>query len=837
MASDFIFFEGAAPMLKKLRTSLLATALAIGSLLVLLAAPTHAAGIIRITEVMSNSAATTTVGSIYAGDWFEITNYGDAAVDITGWKMDDNSFAFATTVTLNGITSVASGESVVFTESANAGGVQVADFKTFWGLGAGKQVGSYTGTGVSLGSSGDGVSVWTSAGTEINRVSFGAAPSNKTFYWGYDTTGTLGTSTLGTLSVTGADGAFTTTAGGANANVGSPGVALTVSIPNLYWTSNGTTLGGTAAWDSSGSKWSPSSTSVAGAAWTAGKTAIFGGTAGTVTLGSAITAGGLTFSTTGYTLVSGTGGSLATASISVDPGLSATVSAKLTGTADLGKAGTGTLILSGTVNDYSGKTSVAEGTLQTGASNVIPDASQVAVARFATLDFNNNSDTVAGVSGLGSVTNIGGISGSLTVNIAGTSDIRFDGTLSGTGGFIVNSSGSGRQVFSSTTQTEGDLAAKSYSGATIVRSGILAVANGVNRVPSATSGVDIETNGRLELTTADASYTFGAGASTAVTLKGGSLGQEAGEDVTLLNAVNVANSSSILVKNTLNPTTADTEEVTLSGVLSGNAGTVLSLTASNTTPGGDAGRVLFTNPTGNTYAGTVSAEQNMSARFNGDYSSVAVLLNGGRLEGNGSVKTIGGTGTVLPGTSPGILTAQSVNVTNGIDFSFEFTAPGAPTYGTPAASINDILRLTDSTPLIGTFDSSNVVNLFLSVATLSQSDLFQGGFFTSSDQTAALAGASFQTWVLGDGLGTDITYNSQSYYSLTNYNALGNAPLSVNVAMVAASADFGTGSVGGFVSQVTAVPEPQAWLLATMGMVLAGWANRARRQRLGQFPV
>lgn len=817
-------------MLKKLRTSLLATALAIGSLLVLLAAPTHAAGTIRITEVMSSSTATTTAGSIYAGDWFEITNYGDAAVDITGWKMDDNTFAFATAFALNGITSVGIGESVVFTESANAGGVHVADFKTFWGLGAGVKVGSYTGTAVSLGSSGDGVSVWTSGGTEINRVSFGAATSNKTFYWGYDTTGTLGTSTLGTLSVTGTDGAITTTAGGAAANVGSPGVALTVSIPNLYWTSNGTTLGGAAAWNSSGLNWSPSNTSVTGAAWTAGKTAIFGGTAGTVTIGSAITAGGLTFSTTGYTLASGTGGSLATASISVDSGLSATVSATLTGTADLGKAGTGTLILSGTANDYSGKTSVAEGTLQAGASNVIPNASQVAVARFATLDFNGNSDTVAGVSGLGSVTNIGG---SLTVNITGTSDIRFDGTLSGTGDFIVNSSGSGRQVFNSTTQTEGDLAAKSYSGATIVRSGILAVSNGVNRVPSATSGVDIETNGRLELTTADASYTFGAAASTAVTLKGGSLGQEAGEDVTLLNAVNVANSSSILVKNTLNPTTADTEEVTLSGVLSGNASTVLSLTASNTTPGADAGRVLFTNPTGNTYAGTVSAEQNMSARFNGDYSSVAVLLNGGRLEGNGSVKTIGGTGTVLPGTSPGILTAQSVNVTNGIDFSFEFTAPGAPVYSTPATSVNDILRLTDATPLIGTFDSSNVVNLFLSVATLSQSDLFQGGFFTGSDQTAALAGASFQTWVLGNGLGTDITYNSQSYYSLANYNALGNAPLSVNVAMVAASADFGTGSVGGFVSQVTAVPEPQAWLLATMGMALAGWANSTRRRRLG----
>ena len=163
-------------MLKKLRTSLLATALAIGSLLVLLAAPTHAAGIIRITEVMSNSLATTTAGSIYAGDWFEITNYGDAVVDITGWKVDDNSHGSGTALALNGITSVGIGESVMFTESANTGGVHVADFKTFWGLGAGVQVGSYTGSQIGFSSSGDGVSVWTSSGTEINRVNLAQRP-------------------------------------------------------------------------------------------------------------------------------------------------------------------------------------------------------------------------------------------------------------------------------------------------------------------------------------------------------------------------------------------------------------------------------------------------------------------------------------------------------------------------------------------------------------------------------------------------------------------------------------------------------------------------------------
>jgi hypothetical protein len=31
----------------------------------------------------------------YAADWFEVTNTGPTAVDITGWKVDDNSNLFS----------------------------------------------------------------------------------------------------------------------------------------------------------------------------------------------------------------------------------------------------------------------------------------------------------------------------------------------------------------------------------------------------------------------------------------------------------------------------------------------------------------------------------------------------------------------------------------------------------------------------------------------------------------------------------------------------------------------------------------------------------------------
>src|SRR4051812_36455368 len=57
-------------------------------------------GALVITEVMSSS------GTGGTSDWFEVTNTGPAAVDITGYKMDDNSFGNPSTapVPLSGIT-------------------------------------------------------------------------------------------------------------------------------------------------------------------------------------------------------------------------------------------------------------------------------------------------------------------------------------------------------------------------------------------------------------------------------------------------------------------------------------------------------------------------------------------------------------------------------------------------------------------------------------------------------------------------------------------------------------------------------------------------------------
>ncbi|MFN9961452.1 MAG: lamin tail domain-containing protein, partial [bacterium] len=97
-----------------------------------LAVATSASASIRITEAMSSS------GTGGTADWFEVTNYGSSAVDISGWRMDDSSFAFANSVLLSGITSIAAGQSVIFIEGASA---DVAGFASFWGGLSGVSVG------------------------------------------------------------------------------------------------------------------------------------------------------------------------------------------------------------------------------------------------------------------------------------------------------------------------------------------------------------------------------------------------------------------------------------------------------------------------------------------------------------------------------------------------------------------------------------------------------------------------------------------------------------------------------------------------------------------------
>ena len=88
---------------------------------------TGPAGKLIISEVAPWSSGNSPVGA----DWFEVTNIGAEPVDITGWKVDDSSESPAAAVSLNGITSIAPGESVIFIETDDLAAT-AALFRATW---------------------------------------------------------------------------------------------------------------------------------------------------------------------------------------------------------------------------------------------------------------------------------------------------------------------------------------------------------------------------------------------------------------------------------------------------------------------------------------------------------------------------------------------------------------------------------------------------------------------------------------------------------------------------------------------------------------------------------
>jgi len=146
---------------------------------------------IGITEVMSNSTAKYGLSS--APDWFEITNFDTSGINISGWKMDDDSKSidYAVSIIPSGWTSLGSGESAVFIETNNPA-VAIPAFRQFWSLPSTTKIGYYFGSAVSFSSNGDGTHLFVPSGSSQNSwvyftgVSFGKAITNRSFYWEYN---------------------------------------------------------------------------------------------------------------------------------------------------------------------------------------------------------------------------------------------------------------------------------------------------------------------------------------------------------------------------------------------------------------------------------------------------------------------------------------------------------------------------------------------------------------------------------------------------------------------------------------------------------------------------
>jgi len=195
----------------------------VAALLAVGVVPAQAA--IRITEVAPWASG----NAPYSTDWFELTNTGASAVSIAGWKMDDSSNGTAK-VALTGITSIGSGESVIFLESASGN----ASFLSTWFGGAapvGLQIGNYTGAGVGLSTSGDAVNIYNNTnGLEAN-VTFSASDSVSP-YQTFDNAAGLNGTAISLFSVAGINGAFV--AANDLSEIGSPGSIAAVPEPETY---------------------------------------------------------------------------------------------------------------------------------------------------------------------------------------------------------------------------------------------------------------------------------------------------------------------------------------------------------------------------------------------------------------------------------------------------------------------------------------------------------------------------------------------------------------------------------------------------------------------------
>lgn len=268
------------------------------------------------------------------------------------------------------------------------------------------------------------------------------------------------------------------------------------------------------------------------------------------------------------------------------------------------------------------------------------------------------------------------------------------------------------------------------------------------------------------------------------------------------------------------------------GSLAASGGVVTVATGATLTANGNSSITGSARATGGTVAIANNSRLTLANSSTTTTSDLSIG-SGSTLAGTGGTSgQIKGSGLLSPGNSPGILTSGSVDLTGEIDFAFEFTAAGAPTYLEAGNSKNDLLHLTSgSTPFSGPFTARNTVSFYFNDAGLSASlasvtpTTYLGGFFVDSlsfDIAGLLSNATKQYFIAAAGGSTIL--NGVRYDLMSNEDASRIILSNVNQS----GANFATGTVNGTVLGVMAVPEPSALSLLAIG--LGGLAMMRRRR-------
>ncbi|ARS26810.1 autotransporter-associated beta strand repeat-containing protein [Sphingomonas sp. KC8] len=207
------------------------------------------------------------------------------------------------------------------------------------------------------------------------------------------------------------------------------GVPSAAWAGDRHWDANGTGVssGGTGTWNLTNLNWSPNGDGVSGPynnPWinAALDNAIFGGTAGTVTIAAPVTVHDLTFNTHGY-ILSGSTLTLGGAAPVIGGAGNATINSIIAGSSGLTKTGGGALALNG-INSFTGDINLNAGSLYAGSDAALGAAG-------------NNILTAAGATVRLS---IAGAATGRTVTIGNGGNLILEGTGSGSARITGNGS-------------------------------------------------------------------------------------------------------------------------------------------------------------------------------------------------------------------------------------------------------------------------------------------------------------------------------------------------------------------------------------------------------------
>jgi autotransporter-associated beta strand protein len=301
-------------------------------------------------------------------------------------------------------------------------------------------------------------------------------------------------------------------------------------LTQLTWAADGFSSGGTGEWNTSSTHWIGAS---GPSVWQPQANALFSGTTAgntvTVAAGGVSVGRGISFSSNGYTLSGGTvtliGGNASINSISVDPGVTATINNPIAASVGLLKSGSGALVLGG--NAVAGSLKIDAGTLVIGTGgttgSVVGNIANAGSVRFNRLDASTYDGAI---SGTGSLTKLGpgmltltgsnsysggttisggtlsigdsGTTGWITGDITNNGLLRFNRSDAVTYGGVISGTGSLAKLGPGMLTITGS---NSYSGGTTISGGTLSIGD------SGTTGWivgDITNNGSLRFNRSDA---------------------------------------------------------------------------------------------------------------------------------------------------------------------------------------------------------------------------------------------------------------------------------------------------------------------------------------------